>query len=245
MSVDATMDGTEEGPATEYEYTGPEIDRQRDEDGFIAARGKLVESRNNLGERILDAWRDMRGSTRRLIDEEPGEQRLLFYVLLSDIIFFLSWSLKTVVSPVSGVEDRVPLEIGMWLIAALLLRTTSMYFFSAVLTTGSRFFGGKGGWKETRCGVFWGALVAAPFGLLMAMLTVAMSWLEPYFPVFGQDWIALPPYWISLIPFIWFISQGLAEAQGFVKNSIPFMVMSVLAVAGLVVAIYLKATGVI
>ncbi|MEM6466520.1 MAG: Yip1 family protein [Pseudomonadota bacterium] len=210
-----------------------------------AQRGYFGETRDNMGDRIIDAWRDMRASTRRLIDEDPDEHRLLFYVVLSDIIFFLSWSLKTVVSPVTGVDHMVPLEIGALLIGALMCRTAAMYIFSSVLTTGSRLFGGKGDWKATRCGVFWGALVAAPFGFLMAVLTVMLSWLEPIFPVLSQDWVALPPYWISLVPFIWFISQGLAESQGFQKNSIPFMVMSTLALAGLVGAIYLGSIGVL
>ncbi len=205
----------------------------------------LIETRNNMGDRILDAWRDMRTSTRRLINEKPDEHRLLFYVLLSDMIFFLSWALKTAVSPISGVEERIPVEIAFWLISALMFRTFTMYLFSGILAGGSRLFGGKGSWKDTRCGVFWGALVAAPFGFLMAVLTVMLGWLQPYFPVLASEWIALPPYWISLVPFIWFISQGLAEAQGFKHNSIPFMVMSLIALAGLVGVIYLGANGVL
>ncbi|MEM8869321.1 MAG: hypothetical protein AAGE38_02900, partial [Pseudomonadota bacterium] len=93
--------------------------------GLYAPAGRLGDKRSSLGDRVIDAWRDMRASTRRLIDEKPSEHRLLFYVLLSDIIFFLSWSLKTVVSPVSGVKEQVPLEIGAWLIAALMVRTAS------------------------------------------------------------------------------------------------------------------------
>lgn len=211
----------------------------------MPSAGILIESRNSLGERVWDAWKDMRKSTRRLIEEQPSEQRLLFYVLLSDIIFFLSWSIKTVVSPVSGVAERVPLEIGMWLIAALMLRTASMYLFSGIIAVCARAFGGKGSWKDTRCGVFWGALVAAPFGFLMALVTVGMSWLEPFFPVLRNEWIALPPYWISLVPFIWFISQGMAESHGFQRNSISFMVMSVIALGGLVGAMYLRANGIL
>ncbi len=194
--------------------------------------------------RILESWADMRQATRRLIDENLEEHRLLFYILLSDMIFFLSWSLKTVVSPISGIEAYIPVEIGVWLVAALMARTASMYVFSFFLWAGARACGGRGSWKETRCGLFWGALVAAPFGLLMAIVTVLISWLNPYFPILREEWVALPPYWLSLVPFIWFISQGLAEAHGFVRNSIPFMVMSVLALIALVGAIYLRATGI-
>ena len=199
------------------------------------ASGTLIEERTGLGVRIWDAWRNMR----RLIDEGPSEHRLLFYVLLSDMVFFLSWSLKTVVSPVSGVKDYVPLEIGVWLIAALMFRTAVMYLFSLVVWLGCR-SGGAGTWKATRIGVFWGALVAAPFGLLMAIATVMMSWLEPVYPILSQEWVQLPPYWISLVPFIWFISQGINEAHGFKRNSISFIIMSVVTLLGMLAAMFMR-----
>ncbi|WP_157966351.1 YIP1 family protein [Oceanibium sediminis] len=207
--------------------------------------GRLEENRAGLGDRIVDAWVDMRRSTRRLIEEKPSEHRLLFYVLLSDMIFFLSWSLKTVIAPVSGVQAQVPLEIAAWLIAALMLRTASMYAFSAVITVCARMSGGTGSWRDNRAGIFWGALVAAPFGLLMAVVTVAMSFLEPVYPIFREDWVALPPYWISLVPFIWFISQGMAEANGFKKNSVSFLVMSGIALSAMLIAMFLRSAGIL
>jgi len=214
-------------------------------DALYSPAGRLGESRSGLGPRMVDAWRDMRASTRRLIDENPSEHRLLFYVLLSDIVFFLSWSLKTVVSPVSGVKEQVPLEIGAWLIAALMLRTASMYAFSVIVTFVAKTAGGTGSWRDNRAGIFWGALVAAPFGLLMAAVTVSMSWLEPMFPVLREDWVALPPYWISLVPFLWFISQGVAEANGYTKNALTFLIMSAVALAGMLGAMYLRTIGVL
>lgn len=207
--------------------------------------GTLDERRASMGERVLDAWVDMRASTRRLIDENPSEHRLLFYVLLSDIIFFLSWSLKTVVAPVSGVRDQVPLEIAFWLIAALMLRTASMYAFSAVITYAAKLFGGTGSWRDNRAGIFWGALVAAPFGFIMAGVTVSMSWLENDFPILREDWVALPPYWISLVPFLWFISQGLAEANGFRKNAIAFLSMSGVALVAMLGVMALNSAGIL
>ena len=214
-------------------------------EGLYTPAGRLGDARSGLGPRMIDAWRDMRGSTRRLIDENPSEHRLLFYVLLSDIVFFLSWSLKTVVSPVSGVREQVPLEIGAWLIGALMMRTAAMYAFSAAVTAVAKAAGSTGSWRDNRAGIFWGALVAAPFGLAMAIVTVAMSWLEPYFPVLREDWVALPPYWISLVPFLWFISQGLAEANGYRKNALPFLIMSGLALVAMLAAMYLRQTGVL
>jgi Yip1 domain len=206
-------------------------------DELPVSTGVVKSGRNSLGARLVDSWRDMRKVTRRLIDERPAEPRLLFYVLMSDIIFFLSWSLKAIVKPAEGFEDKAPATVGLVLLSALLFRTSAMYFFSAILFAGAKQFGGKGTWQETRCGVFWGALVAAPFGLLMALVTVMFTFLTPYHPVFSADWIALPPYWLSLIPFIYFISQGLAEAHRFKSSAIPFQIMSILSVVGLYLAV--------
>ncbi|MXU65863.1 YIP1 family protein [Oceanomicrobium pacificus] len=212
---------------------------------FSTTTGVYQSSRSNLAERVLDAWKDMRRSTRRLIAEQPSEARLLFYVMLSDIVFFLSWSIKTAVAPTEGASDKIPAEIGLWLIAALFVRTAVMYLFSGAVWLSLKLFGGKGSWKDTRAGLFWGAVVSAPFGLLAAIVTVMMSLFEPSFPVLKEPWVALPPYWIGLIPFTWFISAGVAEANGFRSVSLIFMSMSVLAIVAVVMGMYLRATGVI
>ncbi len=205
--------------------------------------GTYQEGRNNLYERILDAWKDMRLSTRRLISEKPSEARLFFYVLMSDLIFFISWSLKTVVSPTVVASSKLPTEIGLWLIVALACRSFAMYFFSILLGSVARVMGGTGTWRETRTAVFWGALASAPFGFLCAVVTVVLASMEPTFPVLGADWIALPPYWLSLIPFVWMISAGLAEAHGFKRTETIFAGMALVATLVMFVAIYFRARG--
>ncbi|QHQ34811.1 YIP1 family protein [Algicella marina] len=195
-----------------------------------------AENRIGLGPRIWSSFRDMRAATRRLIEEQPSEQRLLFFVLLSDIIFFLASAMQTVVAPPEAMKEEIPLGIGLVLIGALLLRTTCMYVFSFFLNIASKAFGGQGTWRDTRIGVFWGALVAAPVGFLMALLTVGMEWLKPSFPVFGNQWVTMLPYWIGVIPFMWIVSQGLAEAQRFKSNVISFIVLTILGIAGLTAA---------
>ena len=190
---------------------------------FTGTVGIYEEGRNMLYERITDAWQDMRASTRRLIREEPSESRLLFYVLMSDMIFFLSWSIKTVIAPSAGVADRVPFTIAFWLIVALLMRTAMMYFFAIILGSALRIMGGTATWRETRTAVFWGALVAAPFGFLLAIVSVVFRLLEPYIPALGTDTITLLPYWISIMPFMWYISAGLAEAHEFRNTTTVFL----------------------
>ncbi|MBV1865006.1 MAG: hypothetical protein KUG74_11315, partial [Rhodobacteraceae bacterium] len=106
----------------------------------------------------------------------------------------------------------------------------------------SKLAGGAGTWKETRAGVFWGALVSAPFGLAAALISVGIGALSPSFPALQNDWIALPVYWLGLIPFVWYISAGVAEAHGFRMTSPTFMVMSVVAL-GLTIATMLMGVG--
>ena len=55
--------------------------------------------------------------------------------------------------------------------------------------------------------------------------------------------MALPPYWISLVPFLWFISQGVAESNRFQKNAGIFLIMSGLALVAMIVFMTLNFSG--
>ncbi len=213
-------------------------------DSFHGYTGIFSISRTSMLERIIDAWSDMRASSRRLIDENPHEGRLVFLILLSDLVFFLSWSIKTVVSPMSSAAAHMPAEIGLFLVGALMIRTPFMYLFSSIVFAIAKLFGGQGTWYETRVCVFWAALVSAPFSFIAALVTVGMHGLEDYVPVFKEEWISLPPYWLGLIPFVWLISEGITESHKFKLSSPVFMVMTVLSLACLFGAYYLKAIGV-
>ena len=212
---------------------------------FTTEIGTYQSERNGLASRVVDAWKDMRGSTRRLIEENPSEGRLLFYILLSDMVFFLSWSLKAVVAPSLGAKDLLPAEIGLWLVAALFLRTALVYLFALVLGVVMRLFGGEGSSRDTRAGVFWGSFVAAPFGFFFAIITVTFTSLESTFPVLQGDIISQAPYWLSLIPFVYFISAGISEAHNFKLTFPVFAAMSATAIIVWIGALYLRATGVI
>ena len=58
--------------------------------------------------RIVDAYADMRASTRSFIETRPSEARLLFLALLSDVIFFLARSISMVVAPPAEVQASLP-----------------------------------------------------------------------------------------------------------------------------------------
>ncbi|MEM1315683.1 MAG: hypothetical protein AAGI51_14080, partial [Pseudomonadota bacterium] len=118
-----------------------------------------------MNDRVVEAWRDMAASTRRLLDEDPSDGRLLFYVIASDMVFFFSWSLKTLLAPTSAASAQLPGDIGLWLLVAILCRTAALYAFATLAAAACQLAGGTGSARDTRAAIFWGALVSAPFGL--------------------------------------------------------------------------------
>lgn len=193
----------------------------------------------SMNARILEAWRDMPASVERLISENPSEGRLLFYVILSDVIFFLSWTLKTVLAPTSAAVAQLPVDMGLWLLIAFLMRTACMYIFAAGAFVVLHVAGGAGSWRDTRAAIFWGALVSAPFGLLAAFAAVAMAAAERSLPGLADPLYALPPYYLGLVPFLWFIAAGLASAHRFRSIAWIFLALSTGTVALSFVGVYL------
>ncbi|MGE4610550.1 MAG: YIP1 family protein [Paracoccaceae bacterium] len=212
---------------------------------FKAGYGVYQSDQASFAARIVDAWKDMPASTRRLIDEHPSEARLLFFVLLSDLIFFLSFSVKIVVSPTSIAESALPDDVALLLVIALLLRTAIIYVFSMVLGVVLRAFGGTGSLKDTRAGVFWGSFVSAPFEVLAAILTVGMASMEDTLPFLSSETLSLAPLWLGLLPYIWFVSAGATSAHGFKRFTPLFAALSLLCIVGMFWALYLRANGVI
>ena len=215
------------------------------EPSFKAGYGVYRQDHTGLIARITDAWKDMPASTRRLIEERPSEARLLFFVLLSDLIFFLSFSVKTVVSPTSFAESALPNDVALLLVVALMLRTGTIYVFALILGLVLRTFGGTGSLKDTRAGVFWGSFVSAPFEILAAILTVSMASLEDLMPFLASEAVSLAPLWLGLLPYIWFVSAGATSAHGFKRFYPLFAVLSLLCVVGMFFGLYLRANGVI
>ena len=187
----------------------------------------------------------MPASTRRLIAERPSEARLFFFVLLSDLIFFLSFSVKTVVSPTSMAESILPNDVALLLVVALMMRTAIIYVFAIVLGLILRAFGGTATLKDTRAGVFWGSFVSAPFEILAAILVVAMASFEGSLPFLSGETVSLMPLWLGLLPYIWFVSAGATSAHGFKRFFPLFAALSLLCIVAMFWALYLRANGVI
>lgn len=207
--------------------------------------GKLYISRNTLTHKVLFAWFYMARSTHRLINQSPSEMYLLSLLMLSNLAFFLSWTMKAVIVPNSAGVSLISSEIGALFLLSMVLRTGAMYVFAMVLATICHFFGGTGSFENTRLAVFWGAFVTAPFGIAAAVLSVMFTNLALHFPIFNASWISMPPYWIGTLPFVWFISVAVARAQGFRQTSPLFLSMSVVALVALMAGMYFRARGMI
>lgn len=189
-------------------------------------------------DRILDAYANMRDSTRAIIVSKPSEGRLLFMALLSDVIFFLARSISMVVLPPEEVRLSLPHYVGLGLVVAFLFRTAIFYVFAVLAHIVSKPFGGKGTWYSTRCAVFWAALVSAPIELFAALVTVIVVYLRPSIPALDVDTLVSAPYFIGPIAFGFFLSAGVAEAQGF---RYTYRVMAVLAILTILsIAAYLE-----
>jgi len=219
--MQAYRQGASTGDASEtYPYSSTSL-----------AAGLDVETPPGMNARILEAWRDMSVSTHRLLSEDPSEGRLLFYVIASDIVFFLSWTLKTILAPTSAAVAQLPLHVGLWLLGAIFLRTALLYVFATLATAACQLAGGQGSARDTRAAIFWGALVSAPFGLAAALFGVLLSHGERIAPVLQNPLFALPPYYLGLVPFLWFVAAGLATAHRFERVSVMFLALSVATVA--------------
>ncbi|MEM9762903.1 MAG: YIP1 family protein [Pseudomonadota bacterium] len=196
-----------------------------------------------LSARLRLSFKDMRRATRILLDENPTEPRLLFYVLMSDVIFFLNFGMKFAVAPGQNVENALPSElagaIGGLVAICFLLRTATLYLFSGATAFVCRLFGGKGSWRDTRAGIFWASLVAAPIGVLGAILVIVMGVFAPTLPFLADPMVQLPAQLIGVIAFVFFVSASVAESHGFKNTSPIFIAFSLLTVAILVGGLYL------
>jgi len=171
--------------------------------------------------RVLGAWADLRGAMRAELDRMPSEGQLLFYVMLSGLIWFfgraavLSWGPMAPVLSDEEFAGRLAADFA----AALLFRTLAFYGLAALAGALARGFGGTGGWRDSRAAMFWAALVAAPAILAATLLSLLVT---------GISWQAGPiASMLSAVAFAWAVSHCLAEAHGFAS---AWRVLAVVAV---------------
>ena len=159
--------------------------------------------------RVLGAWADLRGSMRAELARDPSEGRLLFYVMLSGLIWFAGRIAVLVYGPLGPVmpEEVFVGRVGLEFIAAIFFRTLAFYALAALAGLIARAAGGGGGWRDSRAALFWAALVAAPVILAATLLSLLLTGMP------GQAGAIAGM--LGAVAFAWAVAQCLAEAHGF------------------------------
>ena len=181
--------------------------------------------------RMLGAWADLRGSMRAELDRDPSEGRLLFYVMLSGLIWFIGRHAVLVYGPLGPVisEHEFLGRVGSEFVAAVFMLTLFYYGMAVLGGAIARAFGGTGDWRESRAATFWAALVAAPVILASELLSIIVAGLP------GA--IADTALTLGKVALGWALAQCIAEAHGFRSGLRVFIVIAGL-VAIFVGAVY-------
>ncbi len=182
--------------------------------------------------RMLGAWADLRGSMRAELDRDPGEGRLLFYVMLSGLIWFIGRYAVLVYGPLGPVIPQGEFlgRVGAEFVAAIFFRTLAFYALAALAGMVARAAGGAGGWRDSRAALFWAALVAAPVILAATLLSLLLTGVP------GQAGSIASM--LGTVAFAWAVAQCIAEAHGFASVWRVLAVMVALA-AGFVGGVYM------
>ncbi|MCF6272541.1 MAG: YIP1 family protein [Rhodobacteraceae bacterium] len=155
----------------------------------------------------------------------PGEERVLIYVVIASLIFFIArspellrLSMAAASDDVSGAALFVTNLVGSFFFAPLML-----YGLAALSHILARLFGGKGRFFDARLGLFWSLLLVSPLALVSTVVQMAL----PY-EIVAQG-MAL--FMFLLFSYVW--ASCLSVAEGFKR---PYITMA---------AIILTAFGII
>jgi len=161
--------------------------------------------------RVLGAWADLRGSLRAELDRGPSEGRLLFYLMLSGLIWFLGRAAVLNWGPLGPMlpEDELTGRLAAEFVGAVFFRTLAFYPLAALAGWLARLAGGTGSWRDSRAAVFWAALVAAPAILAATFLSLLLTGVP------GQA--GQIASMLGAVVFAWVVAQCLAEAHGFTR----------------------------
>ena len=69
-------------------------------------------------------------------------------------------------------------------------------------------------------GVFEGKTTGAPIGLIIAEFAVIINQFDGSLALLQSQGIQMTPYWLGMVPFVWFVSKGAAAANR-IENAVP------------------------
>lgn len=182
--------------------------------------------------RVLAAWAGLRASLRAELDHRPTEGRLLYYAVLSGLIWFLGRAALLAWGPLAPTYSTAEFRarLAAELVSSVFFRTLALYALAAVAAAAARAAGGTGSWRDSRAALFWAALVAAPAILAAHLLSVLLTDLPGLAGAIAGM--------LGALVFGWTAAQCLAEAHGF-RSGLAVLAAMAAAVAAFIGAIYL------
>lgn len=162
---------------------------------------------------IIRAYKGPRASMQRRLDEHPGEERLLIFLVVAILLFFVARIPNLLVSAnAQATEDISNTAIFITnLVASFFFAPLLFYGVAAISRIISKIFGGTGNGYSARLALFWALLVVSPLALLSTILqsVIPVLWLA----------IALPIVMFLLFAFVW--GACLSVAEGFRSPYLP------------------------
>lgn len=183
---------------------------------------------------ILRAYRGFGASMRRRLDEHPGEERLLIYLVIAILLFFVARIPNLLeVSAIQATEDiSIEAIFVTNLVSSFFFAPLMFYTVAALSHLVAKAFGGKGTSYGARLALFWTLLVIAPLSLISTILQSA----------YPADWLSSSLFVGLFLLFTYVWGTCLSVSEGFKSHFMTILVI-ILTVFGLTIAFRLFITG--
>ena len=183
---------------------------------------------------IIRAYRGFGASMKRRLEEHPGEERVLIYLVIAILLFFVARvpNLLHVAAIQANAEISIAAIVVTNLVASFFFAPLFLYLIAALSHLVAKAFGGTGTSYGARLALFWTLLVIAPLSLLSTMVQVA----------YPANWLAtgLIIGMFLLFTYVW--GTCLSVAEGF-KYRFLTIIAIILTVFGLTIAFRVFITG--
>ncbi len=176
---------------------------------------------------IIRAYRGFEASMKRRLDEHPGEERLLIYLVIAILLFFVARIPNLLEVSAIQATDEVSST------AIFVTNLVSSFFFAPLLLYGvaalshiiAKLFGGKGTSYGARLALFWALLVVSPLSLVSTILQQS----------YAAEWFSTTLLLGMFLLFTYVWGTCLSVAEGF-KSRFALILVIILTVFGLTIA---------
>lgn len=183
---------------------------------------------------IIRAYRGFGASMQRRLDEHPGEERLLIYLVTAVLLAFVARipNLLEMSAFQANEEHGMAAIFVTNLVSSFFFAPLFFYLVAALSHLAAKAFGGTGSGYAARLALFWALLVIAPLSLLSTIAQVA----------YPADWLSNALFVGMFLLFIYVWGSFFAVAEGF-KSRFLTIVVIILTVFGLTIAFRVFVTG--